>query len=148
MISNRPPQATQQASTPRPVDPRTPRTPGGTQITTTTIATTNVVAPTTPSPRTPGLGTPLPFVGSGGLTLDSPFGADSPPRAETPPPDGVHGDIELELLALADALYNLGTTAINDNTREKPGPDGQRPDKKIGMRVYARLFLNFLTMVI
>jgi mediator of RNA polymerase II transcription subunit 10 len=80
-------------------------------------------------------------MGSGGLTLDSPFGADSPPRAETPPPEGVHGDIELELLALANALYNLGTTAINDNTREKPvgGPDGQRPDKKIGMRVYVIL---------
>jgi len=50
----------------------------------------------------------------------------------------VHGDVELELLALANALYNLGTTAINDNSKEKNiggGQDGMRPDKKMGAKV-------------
>jgi mediator of RNA polymerase II transcription subunit 10 len=83
----------------------------------TTIA--NERTPATPrNPSTPAQDSPRP---------DSPV---------TPPPAGVHGDIELELIALAHALYNLGTTAINDNSREKPGPDGLRPEKKMGARVY------------
>ena len=58
-----------------------------------------------------------------------------PDSPASPPPEGLQGDVELELAALANALYNLGTTAINDNSREKPGPDGNRPEKKIGARV-------------
>lgn len=40
-----------------------------------------------------------------------------------------------ELLGLAHALYNLGTTVLNDSTKEKPGPDGIVPQKPIGTRV-------------
>ena len=43
---------------------------------------------------------------------------DSPRSSQSPPPSGIHGDIELELLGLANALYNLGTTVINDSTRQ------------------------------
>lgn len=71
------------------------------------------------------------------LAIPSP-GANDSPRPDSPispAPTGLNGDIELELIALANALYNLGTTAINDNSREKPGPDGNRPEKQIGARV-------------
>lgn len=40
-----------------------------------------------------------------------------------------------ELLGLAHALYNLGTTVLNDSTKEKPGPDGVVPPKPVGTRV-------------
>ncbi|TDL29006.1 hypothetical protein BD410DRAFT_306 [Rickenella mellea] len=48
------------------------------------------------------------------------------------------GQLESELLGLATALYNLGTTVINDSTKGKPKP-GQ-PDngfggKPVGQRV-------------
>lgn len=206
MSFSRPPLHSQQSgngNSKRTVDPRTPRTPGGSLLNTnvaggggpgprsggsatptsaasgSAFASASVVAasgstsavntaataatgtgagagtgtsPNTPSPRTPvpyptanaQTSTPTPTTPtphlfprmSTGLSIDSPFGdTDSPPRAETPPPEGIHGDIELELLALANALYNLGTSAINDNTREKVGADGARPDKRIGMKV-------------
>ena len=53
--------------------------------------------------------------------------------SESPPPSGLQGDLELELLGLANALYNLGTTVVNDLTKEKdkPGSGG----KPVGMRV-------------
>ncbi|KAL4076034.1 transcription factor subunit Med10 of mediator complex-domain-containing protein [Scleroderma yunnanense] len=53
---------------------------------------------------------------------------DSPRSSQSPPPAGVQGDLELELLGLATALYNLGTTVINDSTKErdKPKPVGAR----------------------
>lgn len=53
---------------------------------------------------------------------------DSPRPSQSPPPTGVQGDLELELLGLATALYNLGTTVINDSTKErdKPKPVGAR----------------------
>jgi len=43
---------------------------------------------------------------------------DSPRSSQSPPPSGVQGDLELELLGLTNALYNLGTTVINDLTKE------------------------------
>ena len=58
---------------------------------------------------------------------------DSPRSSESPPPVGVQGDLELELLGLANALYNLGTTVVNDLTKEKDKPGG---GKQVGMRVY------------
>ena len=57
---------------------------------------------------------------------------DSPRSSESPPPDGPQGDLELELLGLANALYNLGTTVVNDLTKEKDKPGG---GKQVGSRV-------------
>ncbi|KAK0205458.1 transcription factor subunit Med10 of mediator complex-domain-containing protein [Desarmillaria ectypa] len=59
---------------------------------------------------------------------------DSPRSSQSPPPSGLQGDLELELLGLANALYNLGTTVINDSTKErdKSGLGGGKP---VGMRV-------------
>jgi mediator of RNA polymerase II transcription subunit 10 len=57
---------------------------------------------------------------------------DSPRLSESPPPAGIHGDLELELLGLANSLYNLGTTVINDLSREKDKPG---PGKQVGLRV-------------
>ncbi|KAI0337569.1 hypothetical protein BDW22DRAFT_1339604 [Trametopsis cervina] len=66
-------------------------------------------------------------------TPNPPPAPDSPRSSESPPPAGVQGDLELELLGLANALYNLGTTVVNDLTKEKdkPGSGG----KQVGMRV-------------
>ena len=58
--------------------------------------------------------------------------ADSPRSSQSPPPSGVQGDLELELLGLANALYNLGTTVINDSTKERDKPGG---GKQVGLRV-------------
>jgi mediator of RNA polymerase II transcription subunit 10 len=90
----------------------------------------SAAAPSTPTSRNPPPPTPTT---AGGYTVkeDSP----RPESPGSPAPEGVHGDIELELIALANALYNLGTSTVNDNSREKPGPDGQKPDKRIGARV-------------
>lgn len=57
---------------------------------------------------------------------------DSPRSSESPPPSGVQGDLELELMGLANALYNLGTTVINDLTKEKDKPGS---GKQVGLRV-------------
>ncbi|TEB35488.1 hypothetical protein FA13DRAFT_1788120 [Coprinellus micaceus] len=56
---------------------------------------------------------------------------DSPRASESPPPPGDQGDLEIELKGLVNALYNLGTTVINDSTkeREKGGV------KQVGARV-------------
>ena len=48
--------------------------------------------------------------------------ADSPRSSESPPPSGLQGDLELELHGLANALYNLGSTVINDSTKERDKP--------------------------
>jgi len=56
---------------------------------------------------------------------------DSPRSSESPPPAGVQGDVELELLGLVNALYNLGTTVINDSTKERDKP----AVKQVGARV-------------
>ena len=70
--------------------------------------------PAVPAPSTP---TPAP---------------DSPRLSQTPPPTGLHGDLEVELLGLANALYNLGTTVISDLSREKDKPG---VGKQVGLRV-------------
>lgn len=57
---------------------------------------------------------------------------DSPRSSESPPPTGLQGDVELELLGLANALYNLGTTVVNDLTKERDRPGGGKP---VGARV-------------
>ncbi|KXN86334.1 Mediator of RNA polymerase II transcription subunit 10 [Leucoagaricus sp. SymC.cos] len=57
---------------------------------------------------------------------------DSPRSSQSPPPPGIQGDLELELLGLANALYNLGTTVINDSTKERDKPGG---GKQVGLRV-------------
>jgi mediator of RNA polymerase II transcription subunit 10 len=46
---------------------------------------------------------------------------DSPRSSQSPSPSGVQGDLELQLLGLTNALYNLGTTVINDLTKETGG---------------------------
>lgn len=58
--------------------------------------------------------------------------------AQSPVPTGLQGDLELELAGLANALYNLGTTVVNDLTKErlqnaKPGEPA--PTKPVGQRV-------------
>ena len=58
--------------------------------------------------------------------------------AQSPVPTGLQGDLELELAGLANALYNLGTTVVNDLTKErlqnaKPGEIA--PTKPVGQRV-------------
>lgn len=58
---------------------------------------------------------------------------DSPRSSQSPPPSGLQGDLELELLGLANALYNLGTTVINDSTKERDKLGG---GKQVGLRVY------------
>jgi len=62
----------------------------------------------------------------------TPHAPDSPRSSLSPPPSGGQGDLELELLGLANALYNLGTTVINDSTKEKDKPGG---GKQVGLRV-------------
>ena len=59
---------------------------------------------------------------------------DSPRESESPPPPGLQGDLEMELLGLATALYNLGTTVVNDLTKEKDKPGGVA-GKPVGIRV-------------
>lgn len=58
---------------------------------------------------------------------------DSPRESESPPPPGLQGDLEMELLGLANALYNLGTTVVGDLTKEKDKPGGA--GKQVGARV-------------
>lgn len=62
----------------------------------------------------------------------APPAPDSPRSSQSPPPEGVQGDLELELLGLANALYNLGTTVVNDSTKEKDKVGG---GKQVGLRV-------------
>ena len=44
----------------------------------------------------------------------------------------------MELMGLANALYNLGTTVINDSTKDRDKIGGV---KQVGMRVYRRLLI-------
>lgn len=64
---------------------------------------------------------------------------DSPRPSQSPPPSGIQGDMELELLGLANALYNLGTTVINDSTKERDKPGG---GKQVGLRVCVYSYLT------
>ncbi|KAK0184648.1 hypothetical protein F5146DRAFT_1114242 [Armillaria mellea] len=59
---------------------------------------------------------------------------DSPDSSQSLPPSGLQGDLELELLGLANALYNLRTTVINDSTKERDKP-GSGSSKPVRMRV-------------
>lgn len=61
---------------------------------------------------------------------------DSPRASQSPPPLGSQGDLEMELMGLANALYNLGTTVINDSTKDRDKIGGV---KQVGMRVYPSL---------
>ncbi|KAF8623423.1 hypothetical protein AX15_006366 [Amanita polypyramis BW_CC] len=57
---------------------------------------------------------------------------DSPRASQSPPPLGLQGDLEMELMGLANALYNLGTTVINDSTKDR---DKIGSVKQVGLRV-------------
>ncbi|KIP10593.1 hypothetical protein PHLGIDRAFT_65317 [Phlebiopsis gigantea 11061_1 CR5-6] len=58
---------------------------------------------------------------------------DSPRSSESPIPGGIQGDLEQELLGLANALYNLGTTVVSDLTKDKDKPTSV--GKQVGARV-------------
>jgi mediator of RNA polymerase II transcription subunit 10 len=62
---------------------------------------------------------------------------DSPRSAQSVPPTGIQGDLEQDLMGLANALYNLGTTVVNDSTKD-PGTG-----KQVGLRVYVHSFYTF-----
>ena len=49
----------------------------------------------------------------------------------------MQGDVELELIGLANALYNLGTTVVNDSTKERQQTtNGDAPPAKpVGQKV-------------
>jgi mediator of RNA polymerase II transcription subunit 10 len=70
------------------------------------------------------------------MATDSGPAPDSPRSSQSPSPAGIQGDLELELLGLAHALYNLGTTVINDSTKERDNIGG---GKQIGLRMYGVL---------
>jgi len=72
------------------------------------------------------------------------LGPDSPRSSQSPAPSGVQGDLELELLGLANALYNLGTTVINDSTKERDKAGGA---KQVGLRVYVRILFYMLIVL-
>lgn len=57
--------------------------------------------------------------------------------AQSPPPQGIHGDLESELLGLANALYNLGTTVVLDSTKERQNlrPGEEPPAKPVAQKV-------------
>ncbi|KAF9535079.1 transcription factor subunit Med10 of mediator complex-domain-containing protein [Crepidotus variabilis] len=57
---------------------------------------------------------------------------DSPRGSQSPAPEGLQGDLELELMGLANALYNLGTTVVSDTTKERDKPGVGKP---VGIRV-------------
>ena len=88
-----------------------------------------VVMITHPGPPTPTSDAPAPAVPTPPTPVPAP---DSPRLSQTPPPTGLHGDLEVELLGLANALYNLGTTVISDLSREKDKPG---VGKQVGPRV-------------
>lgn len=66
-------------------------------------------------------------------TAESP----APDGAQSPPPQGIHGDLENEMLGLANALYNLGTTVVLDSTKEKQNlrPGENPPAKPVAQKV-------------
>ncbi|TFK64697.1 hypothetical protein BDN72DRAFT_748492, partial [Pluteus cervinus] len=57
---------------------------------------------------------------------------DSPPQPQSPLPEGPQGELEMDLVGLANSLYNLGTTVISDATKERDRPGG---GKQVGLRV-------------
>ena len=83
---------------------------------------------THPTPPTSSSSAPVSAVPVPSTSTPAP---DSPRLSQTPP-TGLHGDLEVELLGLANALYNLGTTVISDLSREKDKPG---VGKQVGLRV-------------
>jgi len=84
---------------------------------------------THPAPPTSSSSASVPVVPAPSTPTPAP---DSPRLSQTPSPTGLHGDLEVELLGLANALYNLGTTVISDLSREKDRPGA---GKQVGPRV-------------
>ena len=84
---------------------------------------------THPAPLTSSSSVPVPAVPAPSTPTPA---SDSPRLSPTPPPTCLHGDLEVELLGLANALYNLGTTVISDLSREKDKPG---VGKQVGLRV-------------
>ncbi|THU91234.1 hypothetical protein K435DRAFT_780853 [Dendrothele bispora CBS 962.96] len=69
------------------------------------------------------------------MSISTPTPApDSPRNSQSPPPSGIQGTLEAELLGLAHKLYNLGATVINDSTKDR-NADGKPPAKNVGLRV-------------
>lgn len=68
------------------------------------------------------------------VPIHVPPAPDSPRSAQSLPPTGIQGDLEQDLMGLANALYNLGTTVVNDSTKD-PGTG-----KQVGLRVCAPCF--------
>jgi len=68
------------------------------------------------------------------IPIHVPPAPDSPRSAQSLPPAGIQGDLEQDLMGLANALYNLGTTVVNDSTKD-PGTGkqvGQRVNEVVG----------------
>jgi hypothetical protein len=65
----------------------------------------------------------------------NPDAMDSPidRMSESPPPEGILGEVESELMGLANSLYNIGTTLLADTAK-----DGQQV-KDLG----PRMFVNY-----
>ena len=102
--------------------------PKGTRMECTAHFDNSANNPANPNPNAaPNPSTPNPNVNGSAVP-------DSPRESETPPPPGLQGDLEVELLSLATALYNLGTTVVNDLTKEKDKPGGAA-GKPVGIRV-------------
>ena len=78
-------------------------------------------------------------------TIPPPIAPDSPSAEESPPPAGVQGDLELELHGLANALFSLGTTVVNDLTKEKDKPGG---GKQVGQRVWVFLLPTCISLTL
>lgn len=66
------------------------------------------------------------------VSAPAPQAPDSPRESESPPPPGPQGDLEIELLNLAQKLYDLGITVVSDLTKEKDKPGN---GKNVGTRV-------------
>jgi hypothetical protein len=94
------------------------------KLTSTVVMITHPASPTSPSSSA--------FVPAVPAPSTSTPAPDSPRLSQTPPPTGLQGDLEVELVGLANALYNLGTTVISDLSREKDKPG---VGKQVGLRV-------------
>ncbi|KAI3595884.1 aspartic peptidase a1 [Moniliophthora roreri] len=73
------------------------------------------------------------------MTVSTPVNPDSGARSpsSSPVPEGTQGELEMLLMGLANALYNLGATVINDSTKDAASQtqSGQAPMKQLGPKV-------------